>query len=84
MIRQVVGMFYFFSVHNHTPHQLLGDHVKVVVSPCDEYEARNYGMSRIFLTFGFIFQQFVWQRCRSLLGGNFERSLEVAAGRGTL
>ena len=27
-----------------TPHQILGDHVKVVVFSCSEYEARNYGM----------------------------------------
>lgn len=28
-----------------TVSQLLGDHVKVVVFSCSEYEARNYGMS---------------------------------------
>lgn len=31
--------------------QLLGDHVKVVLFSCSEYEARNYGLSRYSMVF---------------------------------
>jgi hypothetical protein len=31
--------------------QLLGDHVKVVIFSCSEYEARNYGLSTLFRLF---------------------------------
>ena len=41
-------------VPSFTCHQLLGDHVKVVLFSCSEYEARNYGLfyrSKVFKMF---------------------------------
>jgi THO complex subunit 2 len=41
-----VDFFFFFRIVEwlFTCSQLLGDHVKVVLFSCSEYEARNYGL----------------------------------------
>lgn len=41
--RSLVRLFYFQTTKKNVD-QLLGDHIKVVVFSCSEYEAKNYGL----------------------------------------